>query len=181
MNFTKTSIEGVLVVEPEPKEDNRGYFERVFCKQELNDNNVNFSVVQINQTMSLKKGTIRGPHIQKPPYSEDKLVRCIKGKIFDVAVDVRKKSKTFGKWIGIELSEKNNKMLLVPKGFLHGFQALENNSIITYPVSQYYHPESVVGIRWDDPFFAIKWPIKKVFASKADATWPMYPKLFKSF
>lgn len=172
MIFTKTPIEKVFIVEPEPKVDHRGYFARIYCQNEFVD--TGFPIVQINQSMSLFKGTIRGPHMQKSPHGEKKLIQCIKGSIFDVAIDVRKNSNTFGKWVGNELSEVNKKMVFIPEGIMHGFQALENNTIVQYPASTYYSPESVIGIRWDDPHFNIEWPISKVIVSDIDKAWPRY-------
>ena len=121
--------------------------------------------------MSLTKGAIRGIHMQKAPKSEDKLIQCIKGAIFDVIVDLRLGSKTYGKLIG-EILYENKKMMYVPKGCAHGFQALEENTIIQYPVSQYYTPNYEMGIRWNDPFFNIKWPVKNVTVSEKDSAWP---------
>lgn len=172
MIIKKTKIDGVYIIEPELKKDNRGYFTRIFCQKELKD--IRFNVVQINRSMTLKKGTIRGPHMQKYPRGEEKLVQCIRGSIFDVAIDVRKNSKTYGQWVGNVLSLQNNKMSYIPKEIIHGFQALEDNTIVQYPVSEYYYPESVIGIRWNDPYFNIKWPIKKVIVSDIDASWPLY-------
>ena len=172
MIFTKTHLEGVFIVEPEPKVDFRGYFTRIYCHNDFVD--VGFPIVQINQSMSLLKGTIRGPHMQKSPHSEKKLIQCIKGSIFDVVIDVRKNSHTFGKWVGNELSEDNKKMILISEGFMHGFQSLNNNTIVQYPTSAFYAPESVIGIRWDDPSFNIKWPISEVIVSDIDKSWPMY-------
>ena len=176
MIFTKTKIAGIYIVDPEPKVDERGYFERVYCINEFSNQGIDFKIVQVNQALTKKKGTIRGPHIQKTPYNEGKFVQCIKGSIFDVAIDLRPNSKTFGAWIGNVLSFKNKKMMLIPKGFAHGYQALENNTIMQYGVSQYYHAESVIGIRYDDSYFNIQWPIKRVFVSDIDKSWPLFKK-----
>jgi len=111
--------------------------------------------------------------MQKFPKSEDKLIQCIKGSIFDVVIDLRPDSKTYGKWIGVVL-EANQKMIFVPKGCAHGFQALENDTIIQYPASEYYSPRHEIGIRWNDPYFKIKWPLKKIQVSKKDASWPNF-------
>lgn len=171
MIFTKTKIKGVFLVDPEPKTDERGYFQRVYCVDEFVEQGIDFKIVQVNQAMSLKKGTIRGPHMQKYPKAEAKLMQCIRGSVFDVSIDLRKESPTFGQWIGNLLTEENKKMIFVPKGIMHGYQALEDGATVQYPVSEFYSPKDVTGIRWDDPFFKIEWPIKKVIASKIDKNW----------
>ena len=132
MIFHKTKIEGLYIIEPELRVDERGYFARVFCKEELAKIGFNFEVVQINRSLNKKKGIIRGMHLQKPPKAEDKIIQCIKGAIYDVAVDLRKGSRTFGQWVAEELTEYNKKMFLMPKGFAHGFQSLRDNSEILY-------------------------------------------------
>lgn len=177
MIFIKTKIEDVYVVEPELRSDGRGYFARIFCLNELRDAGISFSIVQVNQVMTKKQGTIRGPHIQKAPYHEGKIVQCTKGSIFDVAIDLRRDSKTFGAWVGNELSFENKKMILVPKGFAHGYQSLEDNSIVQYAVSEFYHAESVIGVRHDDPFFNIKWPIENPTISEIDKNWPPFDEM----
>lgn len=174
MIFTKTKIKGINIIEPEPKIDNRGYFERIYCANEFKENGINFKIVQSNKVLSLKKGIIRGPHMQRSSKSEEKLIQCVKGSIFDVAIDFRKKSPTFGQWIGNILSSKNMKMIYMPKGIMHGYQALENNTIVEYSVSQYYSPKDVIGVRWDDTFFNIPWPIKNTITSDIDANWPLF-------
>ncbi len=171
MIFAKTKIDGVIIVELEPKRDERGYFQRVYDDLKFKRRGINLKFVQINQSMSQHKGTIRGIHMQKSPRSEDKLIQCIKGSIFDVVIDLRTKSKTYGQWLG-KVLEANKKMMFVPRGCAHGFQALENDTIIQYPVSEYYSPRHEIGIRWNDPFFDIKWPIKKAVLSKKDSNWP---------
>lgn len=174
MIFTKTKIEGICIVELEPKTDERGCFQRVYDIKEFKGHGIDFKIVQVNNVMSLRKGTIRGPHMQKAPNSEDKLMQCAKGSIFDVSIDFRKESPTFGQWIGNLLTEKNKKMVFVPKGIMHGYQVLEDNTTVEYPVSQFYSPYDVIGIRWDDPFFKIEWPIKDVIVSKIDKSWPFF-------
>ncbi len=174
MIFTKTKIEDIYVIDPEPKGDHRGYFQRIYCVNEFKEQGINFKIVQINEAVSLKKGTIRGPHMQKEPKSEDKLMKCTKGSIFDVAIDFRKQSPTFGKWIGTILSEKNKKMIFIPRGIMHGYQVLEDNTTVQYPVSEFYTPEAVVGIRWNDPFFRVEWPVTEVIVSEIDKSWPLF-------
>lgn len=171
MKFIKTSFEGVIIITPEPREDSRGFFSRVYCQNEFKEQKIMFDIKQINRVVTLKKGTIRGIHMQAHPYEEDKLISCIQGSVFDVIIDLRKKSKTFRKHYSIVLNDKNKKILLMPKGFAHGYQTLENRTIIEYPTSQFYNPKNEIGIRWNDPYFKIKWPIKKSQVSEKDASW----------
>lgn len=153
-------IEGLKVITPVIHEDSRGYFSETYNKIDF-DLGVDF--VQDNESSS-HPGVLRGLHIQQAPYAQDKLVRVIKGHVFDVAVDLRSDSETFGKWYGIVLSEKNKKQFFIPKGFAHGFLVLNNfnrreETIFSYKVSDYYNPESEIGIKWDDPDININWPI----------------------
>lgn len=174
MKITKTKIDGVYVIEPEPREDTRGYFARVFAKEELEKVGISYSIVHINRSLSKDKGTIRGFHFQKSPKEEDKIVQCLQGRIFDVALDIRRNSSTFGQWVGEILDPESKKMLLIPKGCAHAFQTLEENSLIEYFVTEYYAPECEGGIRYNDPQFAIKWPIKEAILSEKDANWSDY-------
>ena len=175
MIFKKTNLEDAYVIELEKIEDERGFFARVWDSKKFLENNLNPNIVQCNISQSKLKGTIRGLHYQKNPFEENKLIRCTKGKIFDVLLDLRPKSKTFKKYGGFELSEDNHKMVYVPEGFAHGFQTLENNTEVFYQVSQFYTPNSENGIRWNDPAFKIKWPLKVTEISQKDQNW----KLFK--
>ncbi len=172
MKIIKTKIDGVFLIDLAPRLDGRGYFTRVFCVDELKKADIKYKILQINRSLTEKKGTIRGLHYQKKPMQEDKIVQCLTGSIFDVAVDLRKNSKTYGKWFGVELSSKNKRLLLIPKGCAHGFQTLEKNVTVEYFVSQFYESSKESGIRWDDPSIKIKWPIKKVNSSQKDASWP---------
>ncbi len=174
MKFHKTKIKGVYIIEPDPKIDKRGYFVRLFCKKEFINIGMNFNIVQINRSFTKKKGTIRGLHYQNLPHQEDKIIQCFKGEIYDVILDLRKNSATFGKWISEKLSEKNKKMILVPKGCANGLQTLTDNCEIEYFMSGYYSPRCGAGVRWNDPFFKLKWPIKKVFLSQKDKNWKYY-------
>ena len=175
MIFKKTNLEDACVIELEKKEDERGFFARVWDSKKFLENNLNPNIVQCNISHSKLKGTIRGLHYQKNPFEENKLIRCTKGKIFDVLLDLRPKSKTFKKYEGFVLSEDNHKMVYVPEGFAHGFQTLENNTEVFYQVSQFYTPNSENGIRWNDPAFKIKWPLDVTEISQKDQNW----KLFK--
>lgn len=172
MNIKKTAIEGVAIIDLEPRVDERGYFSRVFCKEELEKAGISFDIVQINRSLSIKKGMIRGLHYQRTPFEEGKIVQCLRGEIFDVALDLRKESKTYGQWVGVRLSEENKRLLVVPKGCAHGFQALTANCVVEYFVSQFYTPGSEAGVRWNDPAFGIPWPIATPILSRKDEAWP---------
>ncbi len=172
MKINKTKIKGVYIIDLEPRVDSRGYFTRVFAKEILGKHGIAYDIVHINRSLTRARGTIRGIHYQKKPFQEDKIIQCLKGRVFDVAVDLRPSSKTFGKWISIELSGDNQKMFLIPKGCGHAFQALEKDCIIEYLVSQYYAPDHEQGIKYDDPYFKIKWPLKKAILSEKDQNWP---------
>lgn len=176
MKIAKTKINGLYIIDLEPRLDGRGYFARVFAKEELNKQGINFSIAHINRSLTEKKGTIRGLHFQKPPKQEDKIVQCLQGSVFDVALDLRPGSKTYGKWFGVELSGKNKRMLLIPKGCAHAFQSLEKDVVVEYFVSQYYSPKHESGIKWDDKAFNIKWPLKNVSVSKKDDSWTYIKK-----
>jgi dTDP-4-dehydrorhamnose 3,5-epimerase len=173
MIFNKTEIEGVWVIEPELKIDERGYFARIFCQEELRKNGLSFNIVQINRSFTKKKGTLRGIHFQKEPKAEDKVVQCQRGGIYNVVVDLRKNSKTLGQWLAVELTEDNKKMLLVSKGCANGFQALTDNCELLYFMSEFYSPEHASGLRWNDPKLKIPWPIDNPFLSEKDKNWPL--------
>ncbi len=181
MIFKKTKIEGLYIIEPELKVDERGYFTRIFCQEELVKTGLSFNVAQINQSLTKKKGTIRGMHFQKPPKAEDKIVQCLKGAIYDVVIDLRPDSSTYSQWVAEELSGQNKKMFFIPKGFAHGFQALVDNCEVQYFVSEFYSPEYARGIRWNDSRFNIQWPIKNPILSKKDKNWPLLDKHEKNF
>lgn len=172
MKIIKTKIEGVYIIKPDPKKDSRGYFMRAFAKEELKKEGVDFSILHINRSLSKKKGVIRGLHFQEAPMGEDKIVQCLEGKIFDVALDLRKNSKTYLQWVGQILDPKSKNMMLTPKGCAHGFQTLEKNSLVEYFATQVYSPDHEKGIRYNDPQFAIDWPIKKSILSDKDRSYP---------
>ena len=173
MQFTKTPLIGVWVINPEPHEDQRGRFVRAWCTKEFNDQGIHFSPVQANMGFSIRKGTVRGMHFQKAPAPEAKLIRCTKGTIYDVALDITPESSTYGQWYGIELSAENGKMLYVPEQCAHGYQTLEDNSEIYYLTSGYYVPKLACGVRFNDPVFNIKWPIPVTVISEQDRNWPL--------
>lgn len=174
MIFTPTKFKGAFIIDLEKREDDRGFFARTFCLNEFKDQGINIEIRQANTNLSTKKGTIRGMHYQNHPYEEDKIVRCTKGALYDVIIDLRKDSPTYKQWIGVELTEKNHRALLVPKGFAHGFLTLEDNTEANYLVSQFYTPGAESGIRYNDPQFGIEWPIKPIVISDKDANHPDY-------
>ena len=158
MKFVETELKGAFIIEPEPLEDERGFFARTWCRKEFEQHGLNCNVVQCNISFNRNKGTLRGMHYQASPFEEAKLVRCIMGAIYDVIVDLRPDSKTFMCWIPVELSAENRKMIYIPEGFAHGFQTLENDTEVFYQMSEFYAPEYVRGVRWNDPKFNIEWP-----------------------
>ena len=166
MKINKTFIEDLLIIEPQLFKDDRGFFYESYNKNNL-DKVVNVNFVQDNESKS-NKGVIRGLHFQKPPFEQTKLVRCVNGKILDVVVDLRVSSKTYGKSYSVELSSKNNKQLLVPKGFAHGFQVLSEAAIVSYKVDNYYNPKADSGIIWNDKDLSIDWnlDIKPILSAK---------------
>ena len=156
-----------------PIVDDRGHFARCFCTEEFAEAGITYSVVQRNQSFNHKKGTIRGMHWQKDPHQESKFVSCSLGRIFDVAVDLREDSPTYLQWFGMELTEKQDKMLFVPEGFAHGYQTLTDNAMAVYSVGTAYHPGSADGMRYNDPAIGIDWPIKEPVLSEKDQAWPL--------
>jgi dTDP-4-dehydrorhamnose 3,5-epimerase len=173
MQFTNTELSGVQVIDPTPHADDRGQFMRAWCAREFAEHGLDFSPVQANMGFNLMKGTIRGLHFQKAPALEAKLVRCTKGSMFDVAVDLRPGSQTFGKWYGTELSAENGRMLFVPELCAHGYQTLEDDTVMYYLTSAFYTPKATSGARFDDPFFAIEWPLVAASVSEQDRNWPL--------
>lgn len=165
--FHKTELDGVIVVEPKVFEDNRGFFLESYKKSEFTENGIKVDFFQDNHSKSFKD-VIRGLHFQKFPKPQAKLVRCLKGKIFDVAVDIRPDSKNFGKWFGIELSEENKKMLYIPEGFAHGFSVLSEEAEVLYKASNEYAPELDSGIRSDDEELNINWQVNNPVISEKD-------------
>lgn len=171
MKFTPTPVNGVFVIELEKREDSRGYFARAWCEKEFAANGLP-KFVQTNMSMCREKGTIRGLHYQAAPHGEAKYMRCIRGAIYDVAVDVRPESPTYMKWFGIELTAENRKALVVPEGLAHAYQALTEDCEVIYSASAFYAPGFERGIRWNDPAFNITWPIQDAIVSEKDAKWP---------
>lgn len=168
-----TPIKDLLVIQRKPFYDARGYFERIFCREQLGGVLGKRSIVQINSSFTLKKGTIRGLHFQCDPYAEMKLVTCLRGSIFDVAVDFRKDSSTYLNWYGLCLSEDNHKALVIPEGFAHGFQTLQDDCQISYLVTQFYNSDYEGALNALDPKIGIKWQLPLSEISEKDASTPM--------
>lgn len=172
MIFHKTNLKDAYIIELNKLKDERGFFARQYCQNEFRDHGIQISIVQANVSYNKLKGTLRGMHFQTEPHGEAKLVRCTKGGIYDAIIDVRSDSPTFKKWIGVELTEHNHKMLYVPEGFAHGFITLQDDTEVTYQVSEFYTPGAEEGIRWDDPTFNIDWPVEVNVISEKDLNWP---------
>ncbi len=169
IEFSKLDLDGAFEFKSKKKIDQRGWFARLFCQKELFLINKGKNIVQINSSYSKKKGTIRGLHFQKSPFQEDKVVRCISGEVFDVIVDIRANSKTFGQWRSLILSSKKMNAIYIPKGFAHGYQTLSNNCQILYFHTEFYKKESENGFSYNSPFLNIKWPLKITNISKKDS------------
>jgi dTDP-4-dehydrorhamnose 3,5-epimerase len=172
MIFTETKLKGAFVIEIEKLEDERGFFGRSWCVDEMKDHGLNASILQANVSYNKSKGTLRGMHYQIVPYQEAKLVRCSRGRIFDVIIDLRMESPTFKQWIGVELSQDNYKMLYVPEDFAHGFITLRDNSEVSYLMTEKFVPDAGATIRWNDPLFNIKWPFEPIILSEKDKSQP---------
>jgi dTDP-4-dehydrorhamnose 3,5-epimerase len=168
MEIKELDITGVYEIGFEPRWDERGFFMRTYDVKEFEAKGLNKKWVQENQSLSKKKGIIRGLHFQLPPFAETKLVRCIRGAVFDICVDLRAGSATFGCWTGIELSESNYKSLYIPRGFAHGFCTLTDNCAVQYKVDNYYSPGHEAALVWNDAELNINWPVDEVFVSQKD-------------
>ncbi len=175
MKFSPTKLAGLWIVEMERHEDERGFFARSWCRREFEQHGLNPRLVQCNVSFNRKKGTLRGMHFQVAPHEEAKLVRCTRGAIYDVAVDLRPASPTFKQWLAAELTAENGSALYIPEGFAHGFQTLENNTEVFYQMSEFYHDDLAHGVRWNDPAFAIQWPrADEIFLSQRDKNFPSF-------
>jgi len=174
MRFIDTGIPDAKVINPTVHEDFRGRFMRAWCEKEFLEHGIKFRPVQSNMGFSIRRGTIRGMHFQREPAPEAKLVRCTRGSIFDVVLDLRPGSPTFGKWYGTELSATNGRMLFVPELCAHGCQSLEDETEIYYMTSQFYTPSAATGVRFDDHAFNIQWPLAEIIVSDQDRKWPLY-------
>ena len=176
MIFTETKLSGAFILELEKRGDHRGFFARTFCAKEFEEHGLRTSFVQANMSKSLEKHTLRGMHYQVDGAEEAKLIRCTKGRILDVIIDIRPDSQTYCEHIAVELTAENFKQLYVPEGFAHGFLTLEEDIEVTYLVSEFYAPGKEKGIRWDDPLFKIDWPIDTPILSVKDAKHSDFPK-----
>ncbi len=177
MIFTATALEGAYVVELEPREDERGFFARAWCESEFRDHDLSTEIAQCNISFNHKRGTLRGMHYQVAPHAEVKLIRCTRGAVYDVIVDLRPDSPTQTHWIGVDLTAENRRMLYVPEGFAHGYQTLVDETETFYQVSAAYAPEAERGVRWDDPSFSSVWPDPEgAILSEKDSSWPDFER-----
>ena len=174
MEFTETSLKNAYLVRLKRIEDNRGFFARGFCRTEFEQNGLNPNMLQLNVGFSHTKGTVRGIHYQEAPYQEAKFMRCTRGAIFDLIVDLRPESPTRGQWFGVELTAENGVMLYAPEGFAHGYQTLENDTEMYYLTSAPYAASAAKGVRYDDPVLRIDWPMPVTVISDPDRGWPDY-------
>lgn len=177
MKFLRTTLDGLWLVELELREDERGFLARTYCEQEFATHGLNTRWPQCNLTLTRQRGMIRGMHFQADPKPEIKLIRCAAGAIFDVLVDVRRDSPTFGRWEGFELTAQNRRSLYVPGGFAHGFQCLAENCEVFYQMSEFYAPELARGVRFDDPHVDIRWPVTDPILSERDRNLPLLADL----
>jgi len=173
MIFKQAKLKDAYIIQLEKHDDERGFFAQAWCRKEFESHGLNPHVVQANIALSRKSGTLRGLHYQLPPYEEAKLVRCIRGAIYDVMIDLRKDSSTFKQWVGQELTSEDYQMLYIPEGFAHGYFTLVDNTEVFYQVSKFYAPNYESGVRWDDPAFDIKWPAANdLIVTDKDKNWP---------
>ncbi len=192
MKFIETKLKGAFIIEPERIEDERGFFARTYCRREFESHGLNPNVVQCNTSYNKKRGTLRGMHYQVGPYEEAKLVSCMRGAIYDVIIDLRSDSPTYRQWLSVELNSLSSahrspltadsayrslltahfKMLYIPEGFAHGFLTLTDNTEVFYQMSEFYYPECVRGVRWNDPAFSIQWPVAVSIISNRDRDYP---------
>jgi len=175
MKFVPTKLQGAYLINIEAQNDERGFFARSWCESEFKQQGLNPCVKQCNISFNTKKGTLRGMHYQAEPHAEVKLVRCTRGSIYDVIIDLRKDSDTYKQYYGVELSGANHSMLYIPEGFAHGFQTLEDNAEVLYYMAHHYVADAARGVRWDDPAFGIEWPLESQrIMSPRDAQYPDY-------
>ncbi len=174
LRFTPMEVLGAVLIDPILREDDRGHFSRAWCISEFAEHGISFVPVQANTGFSLRKGTLRGLHLQVEPALEAKLVRCTRGALFDVIVDLRPHSPSYRKWCGVELQADRYQMLYVPEGCAHGYQTLEDNTDLYYMTSQFFTPSAARGVRFDDAAFGFKWPLFPTAISEQDRSWPLF-------
>lgn len=172
MIFSPTELNGACRVELKRIEDARGFFARAWCRQEFTEHGLNPDLKQMNVAFSHRRGTLRGMHFQESPHAEAKLVRCTRGALYDVIIDLRPASPTFRRWLGVELTADNRQMLYVPEGCAHGYQTLADETEMYYQTTEFYAPRAARGVRYNDPAFAVKWPLPVAVISEADQQWP---------
>lgn len=177
MLFHPTSLQDAMLIRMEQRRDNRGFFARTICRDEFAYHGLTSDFVQANHSHNVHKGTLRGVHFQRAPQAEIKLVRCVRGAVYDVIVDLRRRSSTYGKWQGFELSAENGDSLYIPAGFAHGFLTMCDNSDLIYQVSHAYAPQAEGGLRYNDPSIGIEWPIDVKVISPKDVMWPLLGQL----
>jgi dTDP-4-dehydrorhamnose 3,5-epimerase len=180
MRFLKTELHGAWLVDVEPIFDHRGFFSRTFCQREFAARGLETNFVQHSLSYSAERGTLRGMHFHAPPHGEVKIVECTKGAIFDVIIDIRPLSPTFGQWRSFDLTAENRRQLYIPKGFAHGFETLSGDTEVRYLISAFYEPSAASGLRHDDPAFAIPWPLPVAVIAGNDQLWPDFAGGFNS-
>ena len=178
MKFASATLSGAYLIDIERHGDERGFFSRVFCQKEFSSAGLESNFVQVNNSLSTHKGTLRGLHYQLVPAAEAKLIRCMRGAVFDVIADLRPDSPTYCRWFGAELTEENRRMMFVPPGLAHGILTLTPNTELLYIASEFYTPEFERGVRWDDPAISIQWPFEPSEISTKDRTWPNLDSTF---
>lgn len=172
MIFHETTLKDAMLIDLERRGDDRGFFARTYCQKEFSAKGLDVNYTQQNTSSSVYKGTLRGMHFQKAPHGETKLIRCLKGAIVDIIIDIRPDSPTYMKWEAFELNDENKRMLYVPKGFAHGFQTVSDHVEVTYLVDGFYEPKAEGGVRWNDPAIGIQWPLEPTVMSDKDKSWP---------
>src|SRR5918999_2123980 len=177
MKFTETRLKGAFIIDLEPRSDDRGFFSRSFCQKEFEAHGLKTTIAQANISFNYRKGTVRGLHFQFPPAAETKFVRCSRGAIVDVIVDLRPESATYLQHVGVELTADNRRGLFVPERFAHGYQVLEDNTETTYQVGEFYTPSAESGLRYSDPGLGIEWPLPVTDMSDKDGKWPLLDEI----
>ena len=173
MTYKETKIPGVIIIEIDRIEDERGFFARTWDEREAKEHGIRLKTVQCNTSFNTRKGTLRGMHYQEKPYEEAKLVRCTQGALYDVVLDLRRNSPSYRQWVSIELTAENRRTVYIPEGLAHGFQTLVDNTEVFYQMGEYFHPGSALSVRFDDPAFNITWPeVSKRFISEKDRSYP---------